>query len=151
VLNELGDYLFTAAITQRVPTQSAFAWTGVAPAAASAYATEGQDHLNQHGVREHFTRPVATSRAFAFRTAAGTLVCGTLNQEGAVSSPTGGLFQDRDRHNWGPSIEPGVYAQLNQTFSHSVCLTIQHDGTRVVSSIYGTETSITPAIQRQMS
>jgi hypothetical protein len=149
ILNQFGNYLFTSALTGEVPTSTEALWSGVGPGEAARYVDHGQDQVNPNGIQQHYTRPTATPRAYAFQTAQGTLVCGTLNQKVALTAPGGQINQDAGRRNWGPSIAPGHYPRLVESFAHHVCLTVQPNGTRVVSSVYGTTTSIKPVGQTE--
>ena len=143
MLNQFGTYLDTARTTRRVPPAP---WMGVGPELAANAAAEGQD-ATERGIQHHVSRATATPRAFSIRTAAGELVCGTLDQTIDLTAPGGKLLQDNARRNWGQAIPPGDYDGLTSAFAYHVCLTMKPDGTRVVSAMYGDKMSITPTIE----
>ncbi len=143
LLNQFGRYLETARSTRQVPRPAHAAWKGIGPVEAAHVAAQGQDPTKR-GIQHHFSRLVATPRAFSIRTAAGELVCGTLDQTDDLTASHGQLRQDKARHNWGQSIAPGSYAGLTSSHAYHVCLTVQPDGARIVSAMYGTKLSIKP-------
>ncbi len=141
LLNQFGKYLDTARTTRRVPHSGV--WKGVGPELAADAAAKGQNHKSR-GIQYHFSRPVATPMAFAIQTAAGELVCGTLEQTVELTAPHGEILQDEARHNWGRSLAPGHYAGLTDSFAYHVCMTVQPGGSRIVSSMYGNKLSMKP-------
>jgi hypothetical protein len=143
LLNQFGKYLDTARTTRVVPQSPSVVWKGVGPKLATFVADKGQNYMSR-GIQHHYGRPVATARAFSIQTAAGQLVCGTLGQTIDITARFGELRQDKDRRNWGRSIPPGNYAGLTESFADHVCMTVQPDGTRIVSAMYGSKLSIKP-------
>jgi hypothetical protein len=143
LLNQFGKYLEAARETRRVPRSPHAVWKGIGPSEAAHAAAEGQD-ATARGIRHHSSRLVATPAAFSIQTAAGELICGTLDQTIDLTASHGGLHQDKGRHNWGRSIAPGNYAGLTTSFAYHVCLTVQPDGARVVSALYGSKLGIEP-------
>ena len=141
LLSQFGKYLDTARTTGLVPANGG--WKGVGPQLAADAAAQGQNYKSR-GIQAHVSRPVATPRVFAIQTAAGELVCGTLEQTVELTAPHGKILQDEARRNWGRSLAPGHYAGLTEIFAYHVCMTVQPDGSRVVSSMYGNKLSMKP-------
>jgi hypothetical protein len=109
-----------------------------------AYANLGQDRADSHGIYRHFSTPAATS-AYAFPVVEGELVCGAVASTVLIRPPNGHvLLQDRARHNWGSTLNPGHYQGLTQSFDNEVCMIVRPNGNRDVTAFYGTTTDLKP-------
>lgn len=123
----------------KAPSDSPFrpgTWTTGQGAGIAAYGPPG--HLNINGYRNS-VRYSVDPHVYQFNLDGADVACGTVRGVTTESPPTpnGGLYQPRDRQNWGGWVKPGVYAEIHEHLIHQVCLSISPTRAGGIQAISG--------------
>jgi hypothetical protein len=125
--------------------RSGLTWIGNAHYAGHSWARLGQGRVDSHtGVRRTHYSAVSDAPAYTFPIMGGTLTCGVIASADTASVPLGLLLQSPDRHQWGPTIAPGVYPTLRETTTLQTCVISRPHNVRDLLSAYGEQTGTRP-------
>jgi len=131
--SELATYWATWTEAGHAPAQNLFApgeWTTQAGASFAEHPSGSEDSHN--GLVGYFAFKGGTSNeVWGFGTTTGAITCGVVRWQTIWTDPGGGPRQDPARHNWGPSVAPGIYQYMAETQITQPCF-IQDPGTRIV-------------------
>jgi hypothetical protein len=130
--SEFASYWHTWTEEGHAPRHSEFApgeWT---TKAGATYAKDPSGTLStQNGLIGYYRFDGGdANEVWTFGTATGAITCGVVRWQTIWTYPGGGIYQDPDQVNWGPTIAPGAYRYEAETQIMQPCF-IQRPGVHV--------------------